>query len=155
MCVCVCVHSVAQLYLTLCDPLDCYLPGSSVSLEFFRQEYWCRLPFPTPGDLCDPGIMLASLVSPALAGRFLTTAPPIIQQCIVDTVGSVMILRNVDFLFGWLVGFQAVNLTESNTELQWVAAETFLHIFQLYWAVWNLSLVCRIYLLARHFSKVI
>lgn len=40
-----------------------------------------------------------------------------------------MILRNVDFLFGWLVGFQAVNLTESNTELQWVAAETFLHIF--------------------------
>ena len=73
------VCSVAQSCLTLCDPLDCHLPGSSVSMEFFRQEYWCGLPFPTPGDLSDPGIRLASLVSPALAGGFLTTAPPIIQ----------------------------------------------------------------------------
>ena len=34
------------------------------------------MPFPSPGDLPDPGIELASLVSPALAGRFFTTAPP-------------------------------------------------------------------------------
>ena len=47
-----------------------------LSMEFFRQEYWSRLPFPTPGDLPDPGIESVSLVSPALAGRFLTTAPP-------------------------------------------------------------------------------
>ena len=25
-------------------------------MEFFRQEYWSRLPFPSPGDLPDPGI---------------------------------------------------------------------------------------------------
>ena len=31
------------------------------------------MPFPTPGDLPDPGIRLAS---PALAGRFFTTEPP-------------------------------------------------------------------------------
>ena len=37
------------------------------------QEYWNGLPFPTPGDLPDPGIELASLASPALAGRFVTT----------------------------------------------------------------------------------
>jgi len=42
---------------------------------FSRQEYWSWLPFPTPGDLPDPGIKPTSLVSPALAGRFFTTAP--------------------------------------------------------------------------------
>ena len=42
-------------------------------MEFSRQEYWSGLPFPTPGDLPDPGTELASLVSPALAGRFFTT----------------------------------------------------------------------------------
>ena len=42
-------------------------------MEFSRQEYWSRLPFPPPGDLPDPGIELASL---ALAGTFLTTEPP-------------------------------------------------------------------------------
>ena len=26
------------------------------SVEFSRQEYWSRLPFPSPGDLPDPGI---------------------------------------------------------------------------------------------------
>jgi len=45
-------------------------------MEFSRQGYWSRLPFPTPGDLPDPGIEPMSLVSPALAGRFFTTAPP-------------------------------------------------------------------------------
>ena len=34
------------------------------------------MPFPTLGDLPDPGIKLESPASPALAGRFLTTAPP-------------------------------------------------------------------------------
>ena len=32
------------------------------------------LPRPLPGDLPDPGIELASLMSPALAGRFFTTS---------------------------------------------------------------------------------
>ena len=47
-----------------------------LSMEFSRQEYWSRLPFPSPVDLPDPGIEPASLVSPALAGRFFTTEPP-------------------------------------------------------------------------------
>ena len=45
-------------------------------MEFSRQEYWSGVPFPTPVDLPDPGIEPASPVSPALAGRFFTTAPP-------------------------------------------------------------------------------
>ena len=31
-----------------------------LSMEFFRQEYWSRLPFPSPEDLPDPGIELES-----------------------------------------------------------------------------------------------
>ena len=41
-------------------------------MEFPRQEYWSGLPFPTLGDLPNPGIKLTSLASLALAGRFFT-----------------------------------------------------------------------------------
>ncbi|ELR62335.1 hypothetical protein M91_01857, partial [Bos mutus] len=47
---------------------------SPLSMEFSRQEYWSELPFPTPGDLPDPGIEPVSLVSPALASGFFTTS---------------------------------------------------------------------------------
>ena len=43
-----------------------------LSMGFPRQEYWSRLPFLSPGDLPDPRIKPASLISPALAGRFFT-----------------------------------------------------------------------------------
>ena len=46
-----------------------------LSMGFARQEYWSGLPFPPPGDLSDPGIVPASLVSPALAGEFFSNAP--------------------------------------------------------------------------------
>ena len=44
-----------------------------LSMEFPRQEYWSRLPFPPPENLPNAGIETAS---PALAGRFFTTEPP-------------------------------------------------------------------------------
>ena len=44
-----------------------------LSMGFLRQENWSGLPFPSPGDLPDPGIKPAS---PALAGKFSTTKPP-------------------------------------------------------------------------------
>ena len=47
-----------------------------LSMEFSRQEYWSELPFPTPGDLPNPGTKPVSPVSPASAGRFCTTEPP-------------------------------------------------------------------------------
>ena len=43
-----------------------------LSMKFSRQEYWSGLPFPSPGDLPNPGIKLVTLMSPALAGRFFT-----------------------------------------------------------------------------------
>ena len=56
------MYLVAQSYLTLCDHMDCSPSGSS-SMGFSRQEYWSGLPFPSPGDLLDPGI---EPTSPAL-----------------------------------------------------------------------------------------
>ena len=47
-----------------------------LSMEFSRQEYWSGLPFPTPGDLPDPRIEPASLMSPTLESRFFTTSSP-------------------------------------------------------------------------------
>ena len=41
-----------------------------LSLEFSKQEYWSGLPFSTPGDLPNPRLEPASLVSPVLAGGF-------------------------------------------------------------------------------------
>ena len=43
------------------------------SMGFPRQEYWSRLPFPSPGDLPNPGI---EPLPPALGGGFFTTEPP-------------------------------------------------------------------------------
>ena len=43
------------------------------SMGFSRQEYWSGLPFPSPGDLPDPGIKPRS---PALQAKALTSEPP-------------------------------------------------------------------------------
>ena len=55
---------VAQSCPTLYDPMNCSLPGSSVH-GFPRQKYWSGLPFPSPGDLPDPGIKPGSPEFPA------------------------------------------------------------------------------------------
>ena len=47
-----------------------------LSMGFFRQEHWSGLPLCPPGDLPDPEIGPASLLSPALAGRCFTTSAP-------------------------------------------------------------------------------
>jgi hypothetical protein len=60
--------------LTLCDTINCSPPVAPLSMEFYRQEYWSGLPFPTPGDLRDPGMNPPSLASPVLADEFFTTS---------------------------------------------------------------------------------
>ena len=49
---------------------------ASLSMEFSRQEYYSGLPFPSPGDLPNPGNEPEFLEPPALAGGFFTTPPP-------------------------------------------------------------------------------
>ena len=62
-----------QLYLTLCDPMDCNLPGSSVhgTLQA-RTLDWVAISYSKGSS--DPGIELVSLMSPALAGEVFTTS---------------------------------------------------------------------------------
>ena len=63
VCVCVCVClSCVQLFVTLWT----VALQALLSMGFPRQEYWSGLPCPPPGDLPDPGIKPASLMSPAL-----------------------------------------------------------------------------------------
>ena len=61
-----CCCSVAKSYLTLATPWT-GASRSSLSMRFTSQEYWSGSPFPSPGDLPDPGI---ELTSSALASGF-------------------------------------------------------------------------------------
>ena len=64
---------VAQSCLTLCDPWT-VAHQAPLSMEFSRQEYWSGLPFPSPGDLSNPGIKAGS---PALPADSLPPEPPV------------------------------------------------------------------------------
>ena len=64
--------SVAQSCLTLCDPWT-VAHQAPPSMGFSRQEYWSGLPFPSPGDLPNPGVEPGS---PALQADALTSEPP-------------------------------------------------------------------------------
>ena len=57
---------------------DSEVPGTVVrqvplSMEFSRQEFWSELPFPSPGDLLNPGIEPRS---PTLQADSLLSEPP-------------------------------------------------------------------------------
>ena len=63
---------VAQSCLTLCDPMDCSLPGSSVhGILQTRILEWAAISF--PGDLPDPG---TEPRSPTLQANSLPSEPP-------------------------------------------------------------------------------
>ena len=59
--------SPAQLFVTLWTAAH----QAPLSVGLSREEYWSGLPFPPPGNLPDPGIEPASLVSPALQAGYL------------------------------------------------------------------------------------
>ena len=80
-------HSVVpnslQSHGLYCTPLD----QAPVSMEFSRKEYWSGLPFPSPGDLPDPG--LNPNLYPALLADSLPSEPPAaaaaksLQSCLI------------------------------------------------------------------------
>ena len=77
MCVCVFVctraHTQMLSHVQLFETPWTVAYQAPLSREFSRQEDWSRLPFPTPGDLPDPGIEPKSLAFFALAGKFCIT----------------------------------------------------------------------------------
>ena len=56
---------VTQSCLTHANP-GTIAHQAPLSMGFLRQEHWSELPFPSPGNLPDPGIKPMSPVSPAL-----------------------------------------------------------------------------------------
>ena len=69
---CMLSHSVVSDSATLWTVVH----QAPLPIRFFQQEYWSGLPYPSPEDIPVPGIIPASLVSPASAGGFFTSVPP-------------------------------------------------------------------------------
>ena len=61
-----------QLGLTLCNPMDCSPPGSSVH-GILQARILARVAFPAPGDLPNSGMVISSLASFALVGGFISS----------------------------------------------------------------------------------
>ena len=66
----------AQSSPTLCDPMDCSPPGSSVH-GILQAKYWSGWLFPSPGHLPNPGMEPGPPAAPALTGGFFTNMPPL------------------------------------------------------------------------------
>ena len=73
---CACVLSHMQFFAT---PRT-VARQAPASVGFQRQEYWSRLPFPSPNGLPNPETELMSPTSPAFAGGFLTIEPLVKHQ---------------------------------------------------------------------------
>ena len=63
-----------------------------LSMEFSRQEYWSGLPFPTPGDLPDPGIQPGS---PALQADSLLSEPPWWESMVGERIGEAVEINKI------------------------------------------------------------
>ena len=87
-----CYCAVAKSCPTLCDLMDCSLPEdwNPLFVGFPREEYWSRLSFPPPGDLCNAEI---KPTSPALAGRFFTTEPP--GKPLISRLATYWVLKHI------------------------------------------------------------
>ena len=65
-----CMYAVASVVSTSFVTSETVALQVPLPMGFSRQEYWSGLPCPPPGNLPDPWIEPASLMSPALASRF-------------------------------------------------------------------------------------
>ena len=73
--VCVCVCLVAQSCPTLCDTMDCSLPGSSVHADSPGKNTGVGCHTHPPGDLSDPEIGPTSPAAPELQANSLPQSP--------------------------------------------------------------------------------
>ena len=108
---------VAQSRLTLCDPMDCSPPGSPVC-GFSRQEYSSGLPFPSPGDLPNPGMEPVSWIArrfftisatrEALAEEFYFTEMILNHWCVVIIKSRLTL--------GFIIMWTSVKITQKRTD---------------------------------------
>jgi len=85
-----------------------------LSMGFSRQEYWSGVPFPSPGDLSDPGIKLRS---PALQTEYLPYEPS--GMPIPTSVSKYILL----VLFLWRT---VINIASSSCPCTWSLAVVWL-----------------------------
>ena len=81
---------VTRSHSTLCDPAITVTHQAPLSTGFSRQEYWSGLPFPTLGDLSDPGIEPESptLQADSLPSELPGKLPPLqIRMAIISWKG--------------------------------------------------------------------
>ena len=96
---------VTQSCLTLCDPVDCSLPGSSVH-GILQARILELVACPPPGDLPDSGIKPVSLMFPALAARFFISSitwEAQYKRLLVWKCAITVIFLNLNILVKWHV----------------------------------------------------
>ena len=99
-----CKNKARLLCPTLCDPMDCSPLGSSVG--FSRQGYWSGLPFPSPGDLPNPGIeprcpalWADSLLTELWGKHFSFFSQYVIKDTIKKRSKTVLIMGNQEAIY--------------------------------------------------------
>ena len=100
----------AQLCPTVCNPMDRMACQAPLSMEFSRQEYWSGQPFPSPGDLPNPGIEPRS---PASRAGSLPSEPPGKPQVCLHTRVNAFKVDHARRLFcihqsSWLYASQVI-----------------------------------------------
>ena len=123
MCACLVASVMSESCLTLCDTMDCSLPGSSVHgiLQARILEWVARS---SSRGTPNTGIRLASLTSPAWAGRFFTTsatweAPKYSQNICIHVINRQYMTQICTFIscyFKKLSEYVQSNFNGFNTE---------------------------------------
>ena len=129
VCVCVCVHAkLLQLCPTLCSPMDCSPPGSSVrGILQARILEWIAVPSSSGSSW--PGMKPVSLSSPALAGRFFTISATWEGYVYINEYLQPLLFLSLPshvrlFATPWTVAWQAsLSLTTSWSSPKFMATE--------------------------------
>ena len=96
---------------TLCDPMDCSTPGSSV--HGILQPRIVKFPFPSPGDLPDLGIEPTPYVALALEGRFFTTSATWDALFYVHIICKICLSSILANVFSWCTSYTCVEPSHS------------------------------------------
>ena len=94
----VCMRTVTQSCLTLCNHIDCGLP-SPVSMVFSRQDYWSGLPCPSPGN----GIETASPEWKANSLPLSHMGSPIIIMFIILLLQGIYLVARITWEQGYII----------------------------------------------------
>ena len=105
---CVCVQSLSCVLVFVTSWMVTH--QAPVSVGFPRQEYWSELPFPSPGDLPNPGIDPTSLASPLAGGLFIAEPPGKPKQVLAEGIKlNPHLMKQTDLLHYVILSFHPAN----------------------------------------------